>query len=86
MPLKLVRDPKSPNWQLRGTVRGIRVRESTGVPYAKRGKAEEVRARREAEVLEESLMAVRRRSPSPRPATDTSRTADEGEPEDRPAS
>ena len=55
MPLKLVRDPKSPNWQLRGTVRGIRVRESTGVPYAKRGKAEEVRARREAEVLEELI-------------------------------
>jgi hypothetical protein len=41
--------------QLRGTVRGIRVRESTGVPFAKRKQAEEARARREAELLEQAI-------------------------------
>jgi len=53
MPLKLVRRPKSPFWYLRGTVRGIRVEESTGTEQ--RRVAEEIRAKREAELLTESV-------------------------------
>lgn len=53
MPIKLVRRHGSPWWYMRGTVRGIRIDESTGL--GDRRKAEEVRARREAEVLEESI-------------------------------
>ena len=53
MPIRLVQRPRSPNWIMRGTVRGIRVEESTGV--ANRKAAEEIRARREAELLEQSI-------------------------------
>ena len=53
MPLKLVKRPKSPYWVMRGTVRGIRVEESTGT--AARRAAEEIRAKREAELLSESV-------------------------------
>lgn len=53
MPLKIVRRPKSPHWIIRGTVRGRRVEESTGV--ADREIAEEIRARREDELLRESI-------------------------------
>src|SRR5262245_27994842 len=55
MPIKLVERPESPFWQLRGTVRGIRIRESTGVPIANRRQAEDVRIKREAEVIEQSI-------------------------------
>ena len=57
MSLKLVRRPKSPNWIIRGTLRGIRIEESTGV--ADRRAAEEIRAKREAEVLTESVYGRR---------------------------
>ncbi|MFN8829870.1 MAG: tyrosine-type recombinase/integrase [Labrys sp. (in: a-proteobacteria)] len=53
MPLKLVQRPGSPNFHLVGTVRGIRIRESTGT--ADRRKAEEIRARRENEILDQSI-------------------------------
>jgi integrase len=53
MPLKLVRRPKSPNWIIRGTLRGVRVEESTGTDQ-KRG-AEEIRIKREGEILAESI-------------------------------
>jgi len=48
MSLKLVRRPKSPNWIIRGTLRGIRINESTGV--AGRRAAEEIRAERQSEL------------------------------------
>src|SRR5262245_31100523 len=55
MPIRLVERPESPFWQLRGTVRRRRVRESTGIPIADRRRAQEYRAKREAEILEESI-------------------------------
>jgi len=55
--LRLVRRPKSPNWIIRGTVRGIRVKESTGT--SKRPVAEEIRATREAELLTQSVYGRR---------------------------
>jgi integrase len=61
MPLRLVRRPKSPNWIIRGTLRRIRVEESTGTDNKK--VAEEIRAKREAEILAESIYG--------RPATAT---------------
>src|SRR5205823_671191 len=57
MPLKLVRRPKSPNWVIRGTLRGIRIEESTGTDD--RRAAEEIRAKREAEILAESVYGRR---------------------------
>jgi integrase len=53
MSLKLVKRPKSPNWIMRGTVRGLSIEESTGV--ADKKLAEEIRARREVELLTESI-------------------------------
>ena len=53
MSLKLVKRPKSPNWIIRGTVRGVRVEESTGT--AEKRAAEEIRAKREVEILTESI-------------------------------
>ena len=53
MSLKLVRRPKSPFWIMRGTVRGQSVEESTGV--ADRKIAEEIRIKRENEILTESI-------------------------------
>src|SRR5690348_15771482 len=53
MPLKIVRRPKSPNWILRGTVRGIRVEESCGT--SDKRAAEEIRAKRESEILRQSI-------------------------------
>jgi integrase len=55
--LKLVRRAKSPNWIIRGTVRGIRLEESTGIDD--RTTAEEIRAKREAEILAESVYGRR---------------------------
>lgn len=57
MPIKLVRRPKSPHWVIRGTVRGIRVEESTGT--GDRRIAEEIRAKREAELLVQSVYGRR---------------------------
>ena len=56
MPLKLVRRPKSPYWIIRGSVRGIRVEESTGT--SKKFVAEEIRATREAELLKQSIYGL----------------------------
>lgn len=53
MPLKLRRRKESPNWYLRGTVRGVAVDESTGI--SDRASAEAIRARREWECLQESI-------------------------------
>jgi len=57
---RFVRRPKSPNWIIRGTLRGIRIEESTGV--ADRRAAEELRAKREAEVLPPHASALRIRA------------------------
>ena len=57
MSLRLVRRPKSPNWIIRGTVRGIRVEESTGT--SDKRVAEEIRAKREAEILAQSVYGRR---------------------------
>jgi hypothetical protein len=54
MPIRLVRRPKSPNWILRGT---LRVEESTGTDNKK--VAEEIRAKREAEILAQSVYGRR---------------------------
>ena len=53
MPIRLVRRPKTPYWIMRGTVRGISVEETTST--ADRRVAEEIRAKREAEILEQSV-------------------------------
>jgi integrase len=57
VPLQLKRRPKTPYWIIRGTLRGIRVEESTGT--SDRNVAEEIRARREAEILEQSVYGRR---------------------------
>src|SRR5215813_2353438 len=57
MSLRLVRRPKSPNWVIRGTVRGIRVEESTGT--GDKRIAQEIRAKREAELLAQSVYGRR---------------------------
>jgi integrase len=57
MPIKLVRRPKSPNWVMRGTVRRIRIEESAGT--SDRRLAEEIRAKREAELLAQSVYGRR---------------------------
>ena len=46
--LKIVRRPKSPCWVIRGSIGGIRVEESTGT--SDRRTADEIRAKREAEI------------------------------------
>ena len=53
MPLKLTRRHGSPYWYLRGTVRGRRVDESTGV--VERADAETIRVKREAEITQRSI-------------------------------
>lgn len=53
MPLKLVRRHGGEIWYLRGSIRGIRVDESTGTSNAKA--AEEVRIKREAQLLKRSI-------------------------------
>jgi integrase len=57
MPLKLVQRAKSPNWIIRGTIRGVRVEESTGTDD--RRVAEEIRAKREAELLVQAVYGRR---------------------------
>jgi integrase len=56
MPLKLFRRPKSPHW-IRGTLHGIRLEESTGTDDKKA--AEGIRAKREGEILAESVYGRR---------------------------
>ena len=51
MPLKLIK--RGSYWHLRGTVRGVPVRETTGC--AERADAEEVRIKRESEIVERSI-------------------------------
>lgn len=53
MPLRLYRKRGSPNWYVRGTVRGVTVDESSGV--ADKQVAETIRARREWESLQASI-------------------------------
>jgi integrase len=55
--LKLIKRSKSPNWIIRGTVRRIRIEESTGT--CDRRVAEEIRAKREAEILAQSIYGRR---------------------------
>ena len=57
MSIKIVRRPKSPNWIMRGTIRGTRIEESTGT--SNRQAAEEIRAKREAELLAQSIYGRR---------------------------
>jgi integrase len=57
MPIRLVRRCKSPNWIIRGTLRGVRIEESTGTDNKKI--AEEIRAKREAEILAQSVYGRR---------------------------
>lgn len=53
MALTIVRRPKSPNWIIRGTVRGIRIEETTGT--SNKEAAEALRIQRENELLTESI-------------------------------
>jgi len=57
VPIRIVRRPKSPHWIMRGTLRGIRLEESTGTDD--KHAAEEIRAKREAEILAESVYGRR---------------------------
>jgi len=57
MPIRIVRRTKSPNWIIRGTLRGYRIEESTGTDNKKI--AEEIRAKREAEILTQSVYGRR---------------------------
>ncbi|TGS82746.1 site-specific integrase [Mesorhizobium sp. M3A.F.Ca.ET.174.01.1.1] len=53
MSLKLVRRPKSPNWIMRGTIRGQSVEETTGT--SNKEAAEAIRVQRENQILTESI-------------------------------
>lgn len=53
MPLKIVRRPNTPNWIIRGSLRGCRVEKSTGV--TDRLAAQEIRAKCEAEIIAQSI-------------------------------
>lgn len=55
--LKLVRRPDSPHWQIRGTLRGVRVRESSETDS--RSHAEAILARRQQEILDRSTFGER---------------------------
>ena len=57
MSLRLVHRPKSPHWIIRGTVRRVRVEESSGT--SDKRIAEEIRAKREAQILAESVYGRR---------------------------
>lgn len=56
MSLKLKRRPGRPHWYMHGTVRGISIRESTGVADPKA--AEAIRARREWEIIQRSVFGA----------------------------
>jgi integrase len=55
MSLKLVRRPKSKHWIIRGSIAGVRYEESTGIGVGSKQAAEEVRAKREAEINRERV-------------------------------
>jgi integrase len=57
--LKLVKRHGSQYFYLRGTVRGITIDESTGIALGNKTAANDVRIKREAEVLEESIHGKR---------------------------
>lgn len=57
MPIKLIKRHGSPNWYIRGTVRGVPVDESTGLPDKEQ--AETIRAKREWEILQGELTGRR---------------------------
>ena len=57
MSLKLHQRKNSPNWYIRGTVRGITVDESSGT--ANRSTADDIRIQREAEILHRSVHGAR---------------------------
>lgn len=50
--LKLIKRPDSPHWHIQGTLRGIRIRESTGTDS--RSHAEAILAKRQQEILDRS--------------------------------
>lgn len=56
MSLKLERKSGRPHWYIRGTIRGVRIRESTGV--VERKAAEAIRARREWEIVQRSVFGA----------------------------
>jgi integrase len=56
MSLKLKRRPGRPYWYVHGTVRGVNIRESTGVADQKA--AEAIRARREWEIIQHSIFGA----------------------------
>src|SRR5262249_40029395 len=56
MSLKLIRRPGRPHWYIHGTVRGITIRESTGVADQKA--AEAIRAQREWEIIQRSVFGA----------------------------
>lgn len=58
MPLKIVKRPKSPNLYIRGTVAGIYIEESTGT--GDRTRAEYLRAKRESELLDQSIYGAKK--------------------------
>lgn len=51
--LAIVRRPRSPYWIIRGSVKGVRIEESSGT--TDRRLAEEIRARRESELFQEAI-------------------------------
>jgi len=57
MPLRLKPKKNSPNWYIRGTVRGIYVEESTGTDNKKA--AEAIRIKRESEILDRSIFGAK---------------------------
>ncbi|MFZ5715800.1 MAG: tyrosine-type recombinase/integrase [Bradyrhizobium sp.] len=57
MPLKLYQRPGSPNWYLRGTLRGVNVHETCGTD--EKGVAEEIKAKREWEILQGSVYGIK---------------------------
>jgi len=56
MSLKLKRRPGRPHWYMHGTIRGITIRESTGVADQKAAQA--IRARREWELIQRSVFGA----------------------------
>jgi hypothetical protein len=67
MPIKLVRRAKSPNWVMRGTLRGIRVEESTRTDNKKKPPNKFARrARAKSSPNPSTVVALPRRSPKRR--------------------
>lgn len=58
MSLKLIKRHGGKNWYIRGTIRGVSVDETTGTDDKKR--AEEIRIRRETEILDRRIHGIRK--------------------------